>query len=163
MGFIEDLRKKGDSLKERKRQEEMFHRQRHELAKVMRKDSGVEDLIANFIEALRRTDPLAHSWLQDSGSLRQTLSLRQLRNPFLVYPELDIDSIVDDVEWGRWQDRSSGHKGGSVVMIDTYPDGKIVFYADKITPIAIEEWKAKNSVLEDTLEQAFHSPWRSWW
>lgn len=78
----------------------------------------------------------------------------------------DVDSVFDEASWDK-KTIKEGVRGPyglwdniecRLLVIETCPDGNLIFHAGKRKTITEQEWRNNKGILDHALEQAFNNP-----
>lgn len=166
MGFIERLRQEVDSVEQWRKREDAFHRQRRDQAANFQLENGIGVLISEFSNLLKASS-IPDFDLSYIGVQRPVLPQKPLFiTGSLDESSLDPDSSLEIATWGKINlgiRKGAGYKLFDLIqqmflVVETRPDGNIIFHAYKKVTIPTKRWRNKKDVLELALEQSFRKP-----
>lgn len=177
MGFIEEFRQEVES-KEKQRLEQQAaeqanKRERNNHAKTFRQESGVGVLAEEFARLLKVDNRLTVS--AHGIGFREGYALWSEKENITPHPQLksmDVDSVfeqflfdktktVEEIYAGYglyYDDRYYDVYYNKGFLIETRPDGLIVFYGHTEISVPNQTWSLDKRTLENAMEQTFKAP-----
>lgn len=165
MGFIEALgqyeaaevlaRSQREAELSRKREtERVLHERRRQQARIVQQDSGVYILVRDFrsflLESFRNIGgDQRNSWDPDSACQGVEWDERKT-GVEVVYLLATREEFAREKRMDRYK--------AKFIMIESQPDGNIIFHAAGVTTVSEQEWKDNKDALGLALARAYKNP-----